>query len=374
MAYCGLTIRQPCQDGRFCDEECVSSPLEKEEPGARRMCRIWEAALDTGPVRPDDDYFALGGESLEAIEILTQVQKVFGVRLPMSSLFAAPTPAQLATLVLEGGIDPDSAPLVRLNQRGEGPPLFLLPGSGDNAFAFDKLLRAADLGRPAYGVRLPAAGSGGVVPSSLVEVAGRYVEHFVAVQSDGPYYLAGYSFGGRLAFEIARQLDAACCRVAFLGLFDTDGPGYPPPLSPLRRIWSHVRMATHPDGQQRRRYFRERLLRVGERLKVLKTRLPSGPWSGRLLVPDYIRDDFHYQRWLSHCYAPTTAYGGRLTLFRASVVREVVGTDFSDPSMGWGPFAAGGVEVRPVPGDHGGLLYEPHVGALAMSLRACLAR
>jgi len=338
--------------------------------GALRMCRIWEAALGAGPVRPDDDYFALGGDSLVAIEILTEVQKVFGARLPMSSLFAAPTPAQLATLAYEG-IDPDSPPLVRLSHRGEGPPLFLLPGAGDNAFVFDNLLRAADLGRPIYGFQLPAAGSAGVIPTSLVEIAGRYVEHVVAVQPEGPYHIGGYSFGGRLAFEIARQLDAVGCRVAFLGLIDTYGPGYPRLLSPLRRLWSHARAAAHPDRQQRRRYIRERLLRVGQRVKGLTTRLSVSPWSDRLVVPEYIRHDFHYQRWLSLRYVPAV-YAGRLTLFRASAIPQWVGTDFSDPFMGWGQLVAGGVEVRPVPGDHLNLFDEPHVGALAMSLRACL--
>ena len=372
MAFSGLTMRQACREGRSPQEDCVGSPPGIADPSALRMCRIWEAALDTRPVRPDDDFFALGGESLQAIEILTEVQKIFGARLPMSSLFAAPTPAQLATVAHEG-IGPNSPPLVPLSHGGEGPPLFLLPGAGDNAFVFDKLLRAADLGRPVYGFRLPAAGSGGVVPSSLAEVAGRSVEHVVAVHPDGPYCLGGYSFGGRLAFEIARQLTAVGRRVAFLGLIDTYGPGYPPPLPPLRRIWSHVRMATHRDRRQRRRYFQERLQRVGERFQVLKARRPVDPWSDRsLVVPDYIRDDFNYQRWLSGRYEPA-AYAGRLTLFRASAIPEVVGTDFSDPYMGWGKLAALGVEVHLVPGDHGSLLAEPDVGTLAMSLRACLA-
>jgi oxalate---CoA ligase len=233
-------------------------------------------------------------------------------------------------------------------------------------------LRAADLGRPVYGFRLPSKGPVGVIPSSLVEIAGRFVEHLVAVQPDGPYHLGGYSFGGRLAFEMARQLEAVGRRVAFLGLIDTYGPGYPPYMSPLRRIWSHLRAATHPDRQQRWRYLRGRLQRVGQRVKGLTTRLPVSPWSDRLLVPDYIRDDFHYHRWLSLRYVPA-AYAGRLTLFRASAVPQVIGTDFSDPYLGWGRWAAGGVEVRPVPGDHLSLLGEPHVGALARSLQACLA-
>jgi thioesterase domain-containing protein/acyl carrier protein len=357
-------------DARSSEEKCVGTPGMVDR-GVLRMCRIWEAALGDGPVRPDDDYFALGGDSLQAVEILTEVQKVFGARLPMSSLFAAPTPARLATLAHEG-FDPDSPPLIRLSPRGEGPPLFLLPGAGGNAFVFDDLLRAADLGRPVYGFRLPSKGPVGVIPSSLVEIAGRFVQHLVAVQPDGPYHLGGYSFGGRLAFEMGRQLDAAGRRVAFLGLFDTYSPGYPPSTSPLRRLWSHLRAAAHLDRQQRRKYIRERLLRVGERVKALTTRLPVSPWSDRLVLPEFILDDFDYHQWLSSRYVPA-AYAGRLTLFRARAVPQAIGTDFSDPYLGWGRLAARGVDVRPVPGDHLSLLDEPHVGALAMSLRACLS-
>jgi thioesterase domain-containing protein/acyl carrier protein len=371
MALQQLTLEEPLCDGIVPEADCVGSPLETADRGVLRMCWIWEDVLEAELVRPDDDYFALGGDSLQAIEILTEVQKVFGPRLPMSSLFDAPTPEQLTTLAYEG-IDPDSSPLFCLSHRGEGPPLFLLPGAGANAFVFDNLLRAADLGRPVYGFRLPSMGSGGFIPTSLAEIASRFVEHLVAVQPDDPYFLGGYSFGGRLAFEMARQLDAMGCRLAFLGLIDTYGPGYPPHLPPLRRIWSHLRAAAHPDRRQRRRYYRERLLKVGARVMGLTRRLQASLWSDRLLVPDYIHDDFHYHHWLSIGYAPA-AYSGRLTLFRASAVPEVIGTDFSDPYLGWGRLATGGVEVRPVPGDHLTLLTEPYVGALALSLKACLA-
>jgi hypothetical protein len=123
--------------------------------------------------------------------------------------------------------------------------------------------------------------------------------------------------------------------VAFLGLIDTYGPGYPSPLPTWRRLLSHLGAATHPDRAERRRYFRERILRLGGRVKGLTGRLVVSPWSDRLLVPDYIRHDFLYHRWLAHHYRPA-AYAGRVTLFRASDVPEVVGTDFSDPYLGWG--------------------------------------
>jgi oxalate---CoA ligase len=367
MTSCKMAVRNPMGDERFLEDDSPDPTTRM----AGRMCRIWEAALGVSPIRPDDDYFALGGDSLQAIEILTEVRKVFGARLPISSLFDAPTPVQLTSLAYEG-VDPASRPLFPLSHGGEGPPLFLLPGAGANAFVFDDLLRAANLARPVYGLRLPFVGPDQIVSSSLADVAGQFVAHLVAVQPDGPYHLGGYSFGGRLAFEIARRLDESGRRVAFLGLIDTYGPGYPFPLPPWRRVLSHLRAATHPDRAERQRYFRERMLRLGGRVKGLTRRLVVSPWLDRLLVPDYIRHDFLYHRWLSHHYQPA-AYAGRLTLFPASDVQEVVGTDFSDPYLGWGRWAAGGVEVHPVPGDHTNLLSEPHVGALGRSLRACLA-
>jgi oxalate---CoA ligase len=372
MALQGLTMGEPLCDGIGPEEDCMSLPPGLADEGALRMCRIWEDALGTGPVEPDDDYFALGGDSLQAIEIFTEIQKVFGPRLPLSALYNAPTPAQLTALAYEG-IDPDSSPLFRLSHSGEGPPLFLLPGAGANAFVFDNLLKTADLRRPVYGFRLASVGSGGGTFSSLVEMAGRFVEHVVAVQPDGPYYLGGYSFGGRLAFEMARQLDAAGSRVAFLGLIDTYCPGYPPYMPLLRRIRSHLRAATHPDRQRRRKYIRDRLARARERVKGLTRKVRTPPCSDCFPVPDYVRDDFHYHRWLSLQYVPA-AYAGRLTVFRASDVPQVIGTDFSDPCLGWGRFATGDIEVRPVPGNHLSLLREPHVGALARSLKACLDR
>ena len=84
------------------------------------MCQIWEAVFETSPVRPDDDYFALGGESLQAIEILTEVQKVFGVRLPMSSLFAAPTPANWRPWPMRGESTPTHFSAGPVKPRGAG--------------------------------------------------------------------------------------------------------------------------------------------------------------------------------------------------------------------------------------------------------------
>jgi thioesterase domain-containing protein/acyl carrier protein len=339
--------------------------------GALRMCRIWEGVLGFGPIGPDDDFFELGGDSLQALDVLAAVERAFGRRLPPTALFAAPTCAGLAAMARAAeGPDPD--PLVPLRERGEGPPLFLIPGAGGSVFVFENLLKAVDLGRPVYGFGLPPGGPEGDSPATLEELADRYVTRALAAQPEGPYYLGGYSFGGRVAFEMARRLAAAGRPVAFLGLFDTYGPAYPRPLPPLRRLLGHLRAYRVLDADGRRGYLRERLRRVVGRVNGLAGAVARPPWLRAAVVPVFIRDDFEYHRRLTLAYAPGV-YPGRLTLFRAAETPGWFGVDFSDPWLGWDGLAAGGVEVRPVPGGHLTLFEEPHVRDLALSLKACLA-
>src|SRR5207302_2028496 len=108
---------------------------------------------------------------------------------------------------------------------GERPPLFCTHGAGANVLCFEELARHLPPDQPFYGLQSP--GLDGTTPpvQQVEEMAAWYVDEIRAVQAHGPYYLAGCSMGGVVAFEMAQQLVAAGEEVAFLGLLDTTCPG-----------------------------------------------------------------------------------------------------------------------------------------------------
>jgi thioesterase domain-containing protein len=183
------------------------------------------------------------------------------------------------------------------------------------------------------------------------------------------YHLGGYSFGGRVAFEMARQVRARGDGVRLLALFDTYGPGFPGILPLHRRLREHVVTLLRLGGRERRDYLAARLHRVAARCDRVVSRLTPGV---RFLVPTPLRADFDRHRAASARYRPGV-YPGRLTLLRAREQPRALGADYGDPALGWGCLAAGGVAVHEVPGTHLTLFDDENVGDLAGAVRGCLA-
>src|SRR4051812_49890324 len=125
----------PVPRGSAAGGDVAANGSSRASARLRRMGVIWEGVLRVGPVGPDDDFFTLGGDSLEAIEILSEVQRVYGRRLPPTALSAAPTCRALYAMACKE-TDPDASPLILLSP-GEGRPLFLLPGAGGSVYCFE---------------------------------------------------------------------------------------------------------------------------------------------------------------------------------------------------------------------------------------------
>ena len=203
-------------------------------------------------------------------------------------------------------------------------------------------------------------------------MAAYYIEALQTVQPEGPYCLAGWSMGGTVAFEMAQQLHAQGQRVALLGLLDT-------------RIQNPDEQSAEQDLEATLladvvRYFGlpldpEDLLRLPED-EVLARVLEQAKKAG--LVPSEVQVS-QAHRFVELCKADFRAtrnyimhrYPGRVTLFKA---REELGLTSSDSTLGWGEWAAGGVEVHAVPGNHANMVYEPQVEVLALKLKSCLSQ
>ena len=186
------------------------------------LARIFEEALGVTRVGACDDFFALGGHSLLAVRVMAAVQRRFERELPLVTLFREPTVERLAARLRESRRGPTS-PLVCLRQ-GRGAPLFLVHAAGGTVAGYHALAaRLPD--RAVYG--LQAAGLEGECEpeSDLAAMAARYVAAVRAARPAGPIHLAGWSLGGVIAFEMARQILAAGGELGVLALLDTTAPG-----------------------------------------------------------------------------------------------------------------------------------------------------
>ncbi len=333
-------------------------PAIPREPVEAALARLWEKVLGAGRVESGDDFFALGGDSLSALALLGEIEAEFGRRVPVARLLAVPTLAALAAeLRTPTPLDRPSClvPLQNFQTAGSAPPFVCVHGLGGHLLRLIPLARAFAPHRAFLGLQSPGLDDGEPVPESLEELARIFLAGVRRELGEGPLHLGGMSFGGLVAFEMARQAVAAGIEVPFLALLDTDLsevlPGRKPaPPSPRARLLGALR-----------RFVGDRLGRIRRRLRHLR--------SGR----DAAAKPNEYQGFSRVLRANEAAlaryrpgpYAGRVTYFKASPWDPAVFPEFS---------ALTGCELAivPVPGDHLSQLEPPHVGTLAAELLARL--
>jgi arthrofactin-type cyclic lipopeptide synthetase C len=183
-----------------------------------KLAAIWCELLRVERVGRHDNFFELGGHSLLAVQ-LTSVIKRSGMNMSLAQLFIHPTIETLARSVSAQESVLHRLGLVPLRTEGGELPLFVVhPIWGEVTPWGERLTRHIDAAIPVYGLVAE-------VPSeaklrTMQGMAARLVRAIRAVQPVGPYRIAGWSFGARLAYEIASQLIGDEERVEFLGLIE----------------------------------------------------------------------------------------------------------------------------------------------------------
>ncbi|WP_267435803.1 amino acid adenylation domain-containing protein [Erwinia psidii] len=202
-----------------CGEKiALNSPLEKT------IGEIWCAVMKWEEVFAADDFFAAGGNSLSAVALINRINNMFAIKLPLQVIFQMPTVRGLATAVekCRHAAVPCSR-LIKLNAFTERP-IFCWPGLGGYPLSLRQLAEKLPGQRAFFGVQAEGINEGEVPRQNVTEMARDDIEQIKAIQPDGPYTLWGYSFGARVAFETAAQLEAQGDTVAALYLL---APGAP---------------------------------------------------------------------------------------------------------------------------------------------------
>ena len=349
-------------------------------PLERRLIKIWEQILKVKPIGIKDNFFELGGESLVALRLFTQIEKVLGNNLPLTTLLQAPTVEELA-LVLSQTDEPISSScssLVPIQSHGSKPPLFLVHGAGLHVLIFKDLATYLGSEHPLYGLQPKGLNSQQTPLFRVEDMAAHYIQAIQTIQPQGPYYLGGFSFGGLVAFEMAQQLVRQGQEVGLVALLDTFSPNCFQQLSLQDRRLRHLNntlrfgskyafklMGKHVQRSWQRRINKLTIKYYGSLGKPLPYKLQEACVGGGIAHAET-------------SYVPEV-YPGKLTLFRASEAPQEWSFNARnkpslddwynrDPQYGWGKLAGGGLEIVDVPGDHNLMLKEPNIEILATKL------
>ena len=364
-----LKALPPPGDARPALQSGVEKPQDSIEA---QLVTIFQKVLGVAPVGVTDNFFELGGHSLLAARLFAQIENRFGKVLPLATLFQAPTIRDLAAVLRHEGCREWSS-LVAIRATGSKPPLFCIHAAGANVLIYRPLAHHLDAEQPVYA--LQALGLDGITrPLTRVEdMATHYLKEIRTVQPKGPYYLAGGSFGGLVAFEMSYQLQAEGEQVAMLALLDT--------YSPLRSVTQRVRGHwAHLLERGPATYTADALGAIGRRLR---RRFSAGTTNAEVTVDasTILPGKIEFQDPLvraveanieaENAYAPRNKiYRGRIVLFYAE---DLGGTPaYEDNRLRWAKMATEGIEVHRIPGTHITMREEPNVALLARIMTDCL--
>jgi len=332
-----------------------------------QLAQIWQELLPIRPIGVTQTFFELGGHSLLAVRLIAHIQRQFGRRLPLATLFQETTIERLAD-VLRRQPDPRTwSPLVPIQPAGTRAPLFFAHPIGGNVFCYADLARHLGPDQPLYGLQAPGVDGEQAPYKRLEELAACYIAAIKQVQPEGPYILGGWSMGGVVALEMAQQLQAQAQRVAQLIVIDSSLL-HGAPVAPEDDADILAQFAYDLAGLFGKRLDIDTLrqLEADERLQYVLSWVQTcnvmPPTTALVHLRDLIAV-FNAHLHAVQKYTPRT-YPQRIFLLQASDSGTL-----PDDRDDWSRIAPAGVVRVPVPGDHYTILRPPHVQVLAERLR-----
>ncbi len=380
-AWCVPLDRLPLTPSGKIDRKALEAWLPAPTGAARaprdtvemRLERIWEQVLNVQPVGIDGNFFDLGGHSLLAVRLVSEVQREFGIHLPLASLFSAPTVASQAQLLHAAAL-PEDPILVPIRPATAGQrPIFLVHPTGGNVLCYREIARRLGGDQPVYALQDPGL-TGEATYRSVEELAALYVERILTVEQEGPYYLAGWSSGGVIAYEMACQLTASGKQVGVLAMIDSQVDRRKAAGRSIRRGWrrrsgssSPIRAGAEPlqlDGLP--------LSEALDQLLVLAKRAGAVPEDAGLPQIERLFGVFQRNVDVIGRYRPRP-YSRRVwMLFKAddplpeSVRNAAMHRRSELPALGWENLCH--VTVDNCPADHLSIVTEPHVAYVGAAL------
>ena len=335
-----------------------------------RLMDIWREVLSLDRVGLEDNFFQCGGHSLLGVRLITRIHSVFGVELPLRTIFDQPTIIAQAALLEGMPVSRNSGPLVALQKSGSRRPLFCVHPFFGLAHCYQGLAEMLGVDQPFYGLQSQGLEQGETPIFTIPDMAADYLKAIRLVQPSGPYQLAGWSLGSIIAFEMAQQLVGAGETVSFLGLFEgrprsvaTTAHHRKPPadretLVSNRETEVLVELAVNDlelsEKEARQLSPEQRIARYLDGIK--STDQIAATFSHeqlrRLLRVSVVN-------LLALESYELKAYPGDVVLFRIPVSKN------QDESYGWSRFVLGHIQIHEFPGKHSEFMSGPSIALMA---------
>ncbi len=361
----------------------------------QRLVYLWQDLLGVQPIGINDNFFDLGGHSLLTVNLIAEIEKVFGKQLPLSTLVATPTIAQLAQFLATTGSSQCWDSVVTLRAGKDNPPLFMIHDGDGETLLYRSLAHCLDPAIPVYGIQPYACDQHPILHTRIGDMVHYYIDQIRRVQPQGPYFLGGLCAGGVLAFEIARQLQLQGQSVAMVALIDAadvaaeERTGYianqrlssfSQALGGQAQLKAHRKML-HITNLVRKKVTNLVAYETQTRLQAWRDRAQLKTFryclDRQLPVPQSLQKIAvrTILVWAQQEYVPESQFAGSVLLFRAtekSPLFDQTPIDdtpyvelYEDPLLGWGQRVTQDIQVHDIPGGHSSMLQQPNVRVMA---------
>lgn len=353
----------------------------------RTLAGYWSELLGVEKIGVSDNFFDVGGHSLIAVRLFRMIHKTYGIDLPISVLFQAPTIAECADLIGKNAAPAESADtaeapeeadtqrihlvsMTTTSAKATATPLFLCAGMFGNVLNLRHIALQIGNDRPVYCLQARGLYANQEPHETFTEMARDYLSEIRTVQPSGPYLLGGFSGGGLVAYEMAQQLEAAGETVEIIIMLDTPLPGYP-----VLSMTDKVLIKAQDIKRERGAFIRNWIEHKRNWANYQRARSDALQAPAKTVELHNERVHSAFLRALDRY--EVKPYDGQVLLLRPKLEPRYLVTggrqlnadrDFVRHDNGWSPLAAN-LDVIEVPGDHDSMVLNPNVRVLSDKIR-----
>ena len=351
----------------------------------RTLVDLFVELLNVPTVGIRENFFDMGGTSLTAMRLVLTIEKRYGVDIPIATLIEMPTVEGLAEQLRACSAVLEFDPLVPIRTSGNRPPLFLVHPLGGHVLCYLPLVNALPADQPVYALQAAGSGQGSTPLLNIEEMATEYLAAIRRVQPEGPYFLGGWSLGGFIAYEMARQLRVvdpeSVAQLIVLDSITISRDRFMSIGDDALLQFFYWELVWFERSEEKVEHLPAELT-LDEKLDhIVERAISIGVLAGgtpRVAVRRLY--DLFQANWRALIDYRPAVTDVDLTLLRADgalptslkPMHDAAGTLYGDPQNGWQHWTTGRLNVIDVPGDHLILMKEPYVRAVAAAINNLL--